>query len=372
MNRAADLLEQDIDVIAEVMTLEMGKTLKSARAEAAKCAKGMRFYAEHAEGFLADEPVEPSVVGASQAYGHYSAARGRSWRSCRGTSRSGRSMRFAAPALMAGNVGLLKHASNVPQMRALPRGRCSAGPASPPACFTTLLIGSGDVERVLRRPAGAGCDADRLRAGRAFGGRHLRRRGQEDRARAWRLRSLHRDAVRGHRASGRGRRDGPLPEQRPVLHRRQALHRPQRRLRRLRRRVRSPHGGAGRRRPDGRGDRPGPAGHGVRAATDVEELVDDARAKGAAVLCGGTRPDGPGWYYPATVVAELKTDMRMYAEEVFGPVAGLFRVASFDEAHRGRERDHVRPRLQRLDHRPGRAGSVRARTSTPAPCSSTA
>ena len=67
-------------------------------------------------------------------------------------------------------------------------------------------------------------------------------------------------------------------------------------------------------------------------ARDIEELVDDARAKGAAILCGGARPDGPGWFYPATVVSELKTDMRMYAEETFGPVAGLYRVASYDEA----------------------------------------
>jgi succinate-semialdehyde dehydrogenase/glutarate-semialdehyde dehydrogenase len=65
---------------------------------------------------------------------------------------------------------------------------------------------------------------------------------------------------------------------------------------------------------------------------DIEELVDDARAKGAAILCGGVRPDGPGWFYPATVVAELKTDMRMYAEETFGPVAGLYRVGSYEEA----------------------------------------
>ena len=65
---------------------------------------------------------------------------------------------------------------------------------------------------------------------------------------------------------------------------------------------------------------------------DVEELVADAVAKGAKVLCGGERLPGPGWYYPPTVVSEVVPEMRMYKEEVFGPVATLFRVRDIDEA----------------------------------------
>jgi succinate-semialdehyde dehydrogenase/glutarate-semialdehyde dehydrogenase len=65
---------------------------------------------------------------------------------------------------------------------------------------------------------------------------------------------------------------------------------------------------------------------------DVTELVADAAAKGAKVLVGGEAPAGPGWYYPATVVTGITADMRMYHEEVFGPVAQLFRVADLDEA----------------------------------------
>jgi succinate-semialdehyde dehydrogenase/glutarate-semialdehyde dehydrogenase len=65
---------------------------------------------------------------------------------------------------------------------------------------------------------------------------------------------------------------------------------------------------------------------------DVEELVADAAAQGATVLLGGQQPDGPGWYYPATVVTGITPKMRMYAEEVFGPVAQLHRVADLDEA----------------------------------------
>jgi succinate-semialdehyde dehydrogenase/glutarate-semialdehyde dehydrogenase len=65
---------------------------------------------------------------------------------------------------------------------------------------------------------------------------------------------------------------------------------------------------------------------------DVEEQVQDAATKGASVLCGGRRLEQPGWWYEPTVVADLTPDMKMYAEEVFGPVAGLYRVASLDEA----------------------------------------
>jgi succinate-semialdehyde dehydrogenase/glutarate-semialdehyde dehydrogenase len=65
---------------------------------------------------------------------------------------------------------------------------------------------------------------------------------------------------------------------------------------------------------------------------DVEELVADALAKGAQAACGGATPDGPGWFYPPTVITGLTPDMRMYLEEVFGPVASLYRVADIDEA----------------------------------------
>jgi succinate-semialdehyde dehydrogenase/glutarate-semialdehyde dehydrogenase len=65
---------------------------------------------------------------------------------------------------------------------------------------------------------------------------------------------------------------------------------------------------------------------------DVAEQVQDAVSKGAKVLVGGEAPDRPGWWYPPTVVTDLTPDMRMWHEEVFGPVAGLFRVSSYDEA----------------------------------------
>jgi succinate-semialdehyde dehydrogenase/glutarate-semialdehyde dehydrogenase len=66
--------------------------------------------------------------------------------------------------------------------------------------------------------------------------------------------------------------------------------------------------------------------------TDVEEQVRDAVSKGAKLLAGGQVPDRPGWWYPPTLVADLTPEMRMWSEEVFGPVAGLFRASSYDEA----------------------------------------
>ncbi len=328
MNRAADLLEQDIDVIAKVMTLEMGKTLKSARAEAAKCVKGMRFYAEHAEGFLADEPVEPSVVGASKAYGHYSPL-GVILAVMPWNFPLWQVMRFAAPALMAGNVGLLKHASNVPQC-ALFLEEVFRRAGFPSGVFTTLLIESGDVERVLRDP--------RVRAATLTGSEPAGRSvaaicGDEVKKTVLELggsdpyivmpsADIERAAEVAVTARCQNNGQSCIAAKRFIVHSDVYDAFADAFVRRMAALVMGD--------PMDEATDLGPLAT-ESGRTDVEELVDDARAKGAAVLCGGTRPDGPGWYYPATVVAELKTDMRMYAEEVFGPVAGLFRVASFDE-----------------------------------------
>ncbi|HEV7626709.1 MAG TPA: aldehyde dehydrogenase family protein, partial [Streptomyces sp.] len=151
MHRAADLLEADQDSIARTMTTEMGKTLVSARAEAAKCVKAMRWYAEHAEEQLADEhPARADVEdsGAARAFVRYRPL---------GTVLAvmpwnfplWQVIRFAAPALMAGNTGLLKHASNVPQT-ALYVEELFRRAGFPEGAFQTLLIGSGAVADVLR------------------------------------------------------------------------------------------------------------------------------------------------------------------------------------------------------------------------------
>ena len=119
MRRAAALLDGDNETVARLMTLEMGKTIRSARAEVAKCARGCRYYAEHAEALLADEPADPRAVGAGDAYARYQPL-GVVLAVMPWNFPLWQVVRFAAPALMAGNVGLLKHASNVPQTALVP------------------------------------------------------------------------------------------------------------------------------------------------------------------------------------------------------------------------------------------------------------
>ncbi|MCU1346176.1 MAG: gabD1, partial [Acidimicrobiia bacterium] len=150
MTAAADLLDAECDSIALVMTTEMGKTLASAKAEVHKCAAGARFYAAEAERLLADEPAEASAVGASQAYATYQPM-GPVLAVMPWNFPLWQVMRFAAPALMAGNVGLLKHSSNVPQT-ALLLDDLFRRAGFPAGAFQTLLVGSDQVEAILRDP----------------------------------------------------------------------------------------------------------------------------------------------------------------------------------------------------------------------------
>jgi len=147
-NATADLLEKEADDVASMMTLEMGKTLASAKAEALKCAKGFRYYAENAEQLLADELADAGKVGATQAYTRYQPL-GVVLAVMPWNFPLWQAVRFAAPALMAGNVGILKHASNVPQC-ALYLADVIARGGFPEGCFQTLLVPSSAVEKILR------------------------------------------------------------------------------------------------------------------------------------------------------------------------------------------------------------------------------
>jgi len=142
--RAAEILEKEKDECAYLMTLEMGKPLKAAVAEALKCATGCRYYAENASKFLADEIVD---TGAKRSFIRYLPI-GPILAIMPWNFPFWQVFRFAAPALMAGNVGLLKHASNVPQCALkiediLRRAGFAEG------VFQTLLIGSGPVDGIL-------------------------------------------------------------------------------------------------------------------------------------------------------------------------------------------------------------------------------
>ena len=137
-------------MVAAMMTTEMGKTLTAAKGEVAKCATACRYYADHAARFLADEPADAKAVGAENAYVSYQPI-GPVLAIMPWNFPLWQAMRFAAPALMAGNVGLLKHASNVPQTALFMQDLFTRA-GFPEGAFQTLLIGSARIEAVLRDP----------------------------------------------------------------------------------------------------------------------------------------------------------------------------------------------------------------------------
>src|SRR6476469_405912 len=147
MQKAADILERDREIYAEMMTLEMGKTLKSAIGEVEKCALVCRYYAKNAAQFMADVPAS---TDASTSFVRYQPLcpilAVMPW-----NFPFWQVFRFAAPALMAGNVGLLKHASNVPQC-ALVIEDIFRRAGFPKGAFQTLLVASEAVQRILEDP----------------------------------------------------------------------------------------------------------------------------------------------------------------------------------------------------------------------------
>ena len=147
MLRAAGFLESEKESLGRLMSLEMGKPIQAAIDEAVKSASACRYYAEHAERFLADEEIETS---ASRSYLHYQPL-GPVLAIMPWNYPCWQVIRFAAPALMAGNVGLLKHASNVPQS-ALAIEDLFLRAGFPVGAFQTLLIGAGMVDQVLDDP----------------------------------------------------------------------------------------------------------------------------------------------------------------------------------------------------------------------------
>jgi succinate-semialdehyde dehydrogenase/glutarate-semialdehyde dehydrogenase len=144
MLKAAEILERDKEKFAHLMTLEMGKPYKAAVAEAVKCTTACRYYAENTERFMADEAVE---TGAKKSFVRYLPI-GPVLAVMPWNFPFWQVIRFAAPALMAGNVGLLKHASNVPQC-ALAIEEIFLEAGFPAGVFQTLLIGSGQVDALL-------------------------------------------------------------------------------------------------------------------------------------------------------------------------------------------------------------------------------
>jgi succinate-semialdehyde dehydrogenase/glutarate-semialdehyde dehydrogenase len=326
MTAAAEILDGDREAFARLMTAEMGKPLQAARDEAAKCALACRYYAEHAEKFLADEEVETSATRSFIRYEPLGAVLAvMPW-----NFPFWQVFRFAAPALMAGNVGLLKHASNVPQCAlAIEEIFRRAGVVE--GAFQTLLVNADRVGRLIDDP--------RVRAVTLTGSEHA---GSEVASRAGKqikktvlelggsdpfivMPSADLEAAVKTAVKARTLNNGQscIAAKRFIVHadvyaefaRRfvagmQAL------------KVGDPADEA---------TEVGP----LATASILEELDEQVRksvAAGARILTGGERLEWPGNYYAPTVLADVRKNSPAYAEEFFGPVALLFRARSIEEA----------------------------------------
>ncbi|MGI5522161.1 NADP-dependent succinic semialdehyde dehydrogenase [Micromonospora sp. CA-259024] len=329
MNAAADMLDAERNEIAWIMTTEMGKTYVAAQAEVTKCATAARFYADKAPAFLADEPADAAAVTATRAFIRYQPI-GVVLAVMPWNFPLWQVMRFAAPALMAGNTGLLKHASNVPQTALLLEDVFRRA-GFPEGAFTTVLVGSDAVDRILSDPrVRAATLTGSEPAGRSIAqiaGRELKKTvlelGGSDPFVVMPSADVDRAAEVATTARCQNNGQSCIAAKRFIVHtdvfdafaekfaaNMAAL------------RVGDPMD------PD---TDVGPLAS-ERGRAEVHAQVRDAADNGATVLCGGELPTGDGWFYPPTVVTDLTPEMRMWSEEVFGPVAGLFRVSSYEEA----------------------------------------
>ena len=330
MKKAADILESEVPELAKMLVVEMGKPIAQAEAEVFKCAKNMRFYADNAEKFLADEPLEDaSTVNASSAYLHYQPL-GVVLAVMPWNYPLWQVIRFAAPALMAGNTGVLKHASNVPHS-ALYLDTLFTRAGFPEGAFTTILTGSGPIAGLLEdrrikavtltgsEPAG--------RAVAAQAGAHIKpavmELGGSDAFVVVPSADLEKATTVAVNARISNNGQSCIAGKRFVVH--QDIY--DAFLEKFVAKMSALQVGD----PLDPATNVGPLAT-ERGRKEIAELVDDARDKGARILTGGNAPDMPGWFYEPTVVDELKPGMRLVMEEAFGPVASVYKVSSRDEA----------------------------------------
>jgi succinate-semialdehyde dehydrogenase/glutarate-semialdehyde dehydrogenase len=326
MIRAAEILENEKHELGNLMTIEMGKPIKAAVSEAEKCALVCRYYAENAQQHLADKTVK---TNAKQSYVRFQPL-GPVLAVMPWNFPFWQVFRFAAPALMAGNVGLLKHASNVPQC-ALAIEDIFRRAGFPEGAFQTLLIGSDKVESILNdarvvaatltgsEPAGASvasiCGKQIKKTVLELGGSdpfivmpsaNLK----EAVTTAVKARTINNgqsciaakrfivadeiydEFERGFVDQMKALRVGdPLEESTDI----------------------------------------GPLAT-PQIVNDLEKQVQEAVASGARILTGGNRIDRAGNFYEPTVLVDVDPATPVSCEEIFGPVAMLFRVNNIDEA----------------------------------------
>jgi succinate-semialdehyde dehydrogenase / glutarate-semialdehyde dehydrogenase len=326
MMATAGILDQEKDKLARTITLEMGKLFRAAQDEIVKCARGCRFFAENSERFLEDEPAQ---TDAARSYVRYeplgSVLAIMPW-----NFPFWQVFRFAAPALMAGNVGLLKHAANVPQCAlAIENVLCRAGFED--GVFQTLLIEAKQVEKLIVDP--------RVKAVTLTGSEKAGSEVGSAAARQIKKSVLELGGSDAFIVMPSADFEGALSTavkartinsgQSCIAAKRffvadkiydDFLHQFVERMRALK--IGDPLDET---------TELGPLAT-EQIVQGVHEQVQKSIAAGAKLLTGGNRIHGPGFFYEPTVLINVPRESPAYREEVFGPVASVFRVRDAAEA----------------------------------------
>jgi len=330
MVKAAEILERDKAKFAHLMTLEMGKPYKAAVAEAVKCTTACRYYAENAEKILSDEVVETGApIGTKKSFIRYRPI-GPILAVMPWNFPFWQVIRFAAPALMAGNVGLLKHASNVPQC-ALAIEQIFLEAGFPAGAFQTLLIGSQQVDAILNDPRVVaatltGSEQAGIEVGVAAAKRIKKvvlELGGSDPFIV--MPSADLDAAVATAVEARVINNGQscIAAKRFIVHESIAADFEKKFVDRMKNlRIGDPF--------DEKTEL-GPLAT-ASAVKDLDADVQKTVKAGAQLLTGGHKLDCPGNYYAPTVLTNIPKESPAYREEFFGPVASLFRVKDIDEA----------------------------------------
>jgi succinate-semialdehyde dehydrogenase/glutarate-semialdehyde dehydrogenase len=328
VSRLGELLDEEKDRLGRLMTLEMGKPIQAAIDEAAKCAAGCRYYAEHGPRIVADQIVDDAdhrsyvtfqplgVVLAIMPWNFPF------WQV----------VRFLAPALVAGNVGLLKHASNVPQC-ALELESLVRRAGGPDGVFQALLVGSDAVPALLADPRVAAATLTGSEgAGRSVAqhaGEHLKKTvlelGGSDAFVIMPSADLPRAVETAVKARTINNGQSCIAAKRFVVHAdiaEEFVERFTAGMRGLR--VGDPLDAA---------TQVGPLAT-PRLAEELEQQVTRSVELGARLHCGGRRATPDGAFFPPTVLTDIPREAPAYGEELFGPVGCVFVAADLDDAIR--------------------------------------
>jgi succinate-semialdehyde dehydrogenase/glutarate-semialdehyde dehydrogenase len=328
MLRVAEIVEKEKETFGRLMTLEMGKPYRAAVDESAKCALACRYYAENAERFLADEAV---MTSAKKSYIRYQPV-GPVLAVMPWNFPFWQVFRFAAPALMAGNMGLLKHASNVPQC-ALMIEEIFRRAGFPAGAFQTLLIGSDKVEGILADPRIAaatltGSEGAGIQVGVAAAKRIKKvvlELGGSDPFIIMPSANLEEATTTAVKARVQNNGQSCIAAKRFIVA--QSIAAEFERM--FVKKMESLRIGD----PFEENTELGP----LATADGVETLDADVQKTikaGARLLTGGKRVEIPGNYYAPTVLADIPKGSPADCDELFGPVASIFRAKNIDDAIR--------------------------------------